>query len=249
MTQQAQMAQQAAGGAQTEGNPQIAQAEMAAASAEQQAQQQLAQAEQAAQQKSMEADQAHNQELAAKDQEVFQAKQDAEIQKTEIEKAKVELELSKAKMEAAQEIEENKREMTNSMGAADNSAVHAMTQKRLGRINSLVSKVAAAAPPVPGPTASPPAEQLASEGTLQNINNKGFEFMARGGMAPTHLYRTSYGQLGDAAYSMLARPFLTTPGQNASVDFSSLAPGTMLASPDAYDSLLRQGQQFMNSPR
>lgn len=250
MTAQAQAAQQAAGGAQTEGNPQIAQAEMAAAGAEQQAQQQMAQAEQAAQAKSMEADQAHQQELAAKDQEVFQAKQNAEIQKTEIEKAKVELELAKAKMEAAHEIEENKKQMTDSLGAAGNSAVQAMTKKRLARIGSLVSKAAATAavtPPLSAP--KPPEEQMVRDGTLNNINAKGFEFMARGGMAPTHLYRTSYGKLGDAAYGMFARPFLNTPSQNSTVDLSSLSPGVMLAQPDAYGALLRQGQQFMNSPR
>ncbi len=244
MTAQAQAAQQAAGGAQTDANPQIAQAEMAAAGAEQQAQQQMAQAEQAAQAKQMEADQAHQQELAAKDQEVFQAKQDAEIEKTQIEKAKVELELAKAKIETSQEIAQNKQDMTNEFQQKDDSAVHAMTDNRLKRISSMVAKAAAATSLLP-----PPTEQAVPEGTAQGINRNGFDFMARGGLAPTHLYRNSYGQLGDFLYGTFARPSLTAPSQNATVDFSSLAPGALLGSPDAYDQLLRQGTQFMKTPR
>lgn len=251
MTQQAQSAQQLAQGASTDQNPQIMQAQQAASAAEQKAQQDVAAAQQQTQQESMQRDQAHAQELAKKDQETFQARQEMEIQKTEVEKAKVEMELAKAKMDADREIEDNKKSMTESLSKGDSSAVHRMNKQRLARIKSTLSKVATAAPtlaPAQTPTpASPPKELL--PGTAQRINDRGNEFQAHGGLVRPHLYRTSYGKLGDMAYGMLARPLLMAPGRDDSADWASLSPETMAANPDAFDSMLRAGQQVMNSPR
>lgn len=273
MSQEAQAAQQAASGAATDSNPQIMQAQQATAAAEQSAQQQISEMQQASQQEGMQRDQAHQQALAAKDQEIFRARQEAEIQKTQIEKVKVETELAQAKMEAAQELESNRKEMTDSMSNSENSTVNKMTKHRLSRIRSLVSKAAAADPfaagthhgtqrtqvtpqprnpplnpttPVQVPKNNAP-NQLAL-GTAQDINRNGGEFIAMRGMVPTHAYRTSYGQIGDAAYDMLARPFLMTPSQNATVDLSKIDPSALGASPDLYDKLLRGGQQILNTP-
>ena len=251
MTQQAQSAQQLAQGASTDQNPQIMQAQQAASAAEQKAQQDVAAAQQQTQQESMQRDQAHAQELAKKDQETFQARQEMEIQKTEVEKAKVEMELAKAKMDADREIEDNKKSMTESLSKGDSSAVHRMNKQRLARIKSTLSKVATAAPtlapaqtPVP---AAQPKELL--PGTAQRINDRGNEFQAHGGLVRPHLYRNSYGKLGDMAYGMLARPLLMAPGRDDSADWASLSPETMAANPDAFDSMLRAGQQVMNTPR
>lgn len=254
MTQQAQAAQQMAQGASTDQNPQIIQAQQAASAAEQKAQQDVAAAQQQTQQESMKRDQAHAQELAKKDQETFQARQEIEIQKTEVEKAKVEMELAKAKMEAAQEIEDNKKSMTESLSKGDSSAVHRMNKQRLARIKSTLSKVAAQLPNIPRPFHDPipplnpgPAQLL--PGTAQRINDRGNEFQAYGGLVRPHLYRTSYGRLGDMAYGNLVRPFLMTPSRDDSADWTSLSPETIAANPDAFDSMLRAGQQVMNAPR
>lgn len=285
MSQEAQTAQQMAQGASTDANPQIMQAQQATAAAEQQAQQQVAQAQQQAQQESMQRDQAHQQELAKKDQEVFQARQEAEIQKTQIEKAKVEMELAKAKMEAAQEIEDNKKSMTDALSSSNDAAVNKMTKQRLARIRSMVSKVASTqphsgsvnpstpegflprndaaygiprahamlAPAVSAapsrPAAGPPPIKSLQPSVAQKINDRGHEYQAMGGLATTHLYRTSYGKLGDAAYGYLARPFLMTPPRDATSDWAQLSPETMSRMPDAFDAMLRAGQQVIRAPQ
>lgn len=307
MTAEAQAAQQAAQGASTDGNPQIMQAQQAASAAEQKAQQDVAAAQQATQQESMQRDQAHQQELSKKDQEVFQARQEIEIQKTEVEKAKVEMELAKAKMDAAKEIDDSKKSMTDSLSKGDNSAVFRMNKQRLARIKSRLSKVAAFTQTPTGtntstdvsddsvyyrmggfrqnPSFTPPTTpegymdanraqqaQLGNDwgsvrpaynhvstppagpaqlrpDTAQRINDNGNEFQAYGGLVRPHLYRTSYGKLGDMAYGQLVRPMLMTPSRDDQADWSSLSPETMAASPDAFDSMLRAGQTLMNTPR
>lgn len=303
MTAEAQAAQQAAQGAATEGNPQIAAAQQAASAAEQKAQQDVAAAQQATQQESMQRDQAHQQELAKKDQETFQARQEIEIQKTQVEKAKVEMELAKAKMEAAKEIDDSKK----SLSQGDDSAVARMTKQRLARIKNRLSKVAAFTqsntgvnsstdvrddsvyyqmgglrqnPSFTPPTtpagymdanrsqqaqisndwgyvrpaynhvSAPPAGPLQLRpDTAQRINDNGNEFQAYGGLVRPHIYRNSYGKLGDTAYGNLVRPFLMTPSRDDSADWANLSPETMAASPDAFDAMLRAGQTVLNTPR
>ena len=303
MTAEAQAAQQAAQGAATEGNPQIAAAQQAASAAEQKAQQDVAAAQQATQQESMQRDQAHQQELAKKDQETFQARQEIEIQKTQVEKAKVEMELAKAKMEAAKEIDDSKK----SLSQGDDSAVARMTKQRLARIKNRLSKVAAFTqsntgvnsstdvrddsvyyqmgglrqnPSFTPPTtpagymdanrsqqaqisndwgyvrpaynhvSAPPAGPLQLRpDTAQRINDNGNEFQAYGGLVRPHIYRNSYGKLGDTAYGNLVRPFLMTPSRDDFADWANLSPETMAASPDAFDAMLRAGQTVLNTPR
>ncbi len=248
MSQQAMAAQQQAQGASTDANPQIAQAEQAAAAAEQNAQAQVAQEQQKQQAEAMQRDQAHQQELAKKDQEVFQARQEIEMNKMEVEKAKVELELAKAKMEAAQELEENKKSMTSALTQGDDSAVARMTKQRLSRIGGMLKKVAMAAQPASTTTTpTTPAEFLPN--VAQRLNDRGHEYQAHGGLVAPHLFRTSFGKLGDKVYGMLARPWLTTPSRDDAADWASLSPETIAANPDAFDSMLRIGNQFMNTPR
>jgi hypothetical protein len=156
----------------------------------------------------------------------------------EVEKAKVELELEKAKMEAAREMDEERKSMTDTISKGDDAAVSRMTKHRLGRIRSLVSKAAAALQP---------AELMPS--VAQRLNDRGMEYQAHGGLAAPHLYRTSFSKLGDKVYGVLARPWLMTPSRDNMADWASLSPETISANPDAFDSMLRVGNQFMNSPR
>ena len=256
MSQEAQAAQQAAQGAATINNPQIMQAQQAASQAEQQAQQQIAESQQQMQQEQMQQEQRMQQELASKDQEVARARQEVEVQKMQAEKAKVEMELAKTKAEAASEIDAQKTDATNNA----NSAIHKMTKQRLERIRRIAAKASSKSASVPGSfgpgavyaqhPAQPANMKTLAPHVAQKINDYGGEYQARGGFSPTHLYRTSYGKLGDFLFESFARPQLLSPTSKDNTNsWAGMTSNVMMANPDAYDSLMRWGRQEMYEPR
>lgn len=229
MSQQAADAQRAAQGASTAANPQI-----------EQAQQDMANMQQQVQQEQMQRDQQMQQELAQKDQEVFQARQEVEIQKTQVDKAKAEAQLAHAKLKTMQELDKHKREVNDAMADSDGSVAQRMNDKRMERIRKMLDKSANLSQTNGFANLLPYAAQL--------NNRRGNELYATNGVIGPHIFRASYGKLGDAAYNFLARPMLMTPRQPKN-PFGNLSLAAIARNPDAYDALMRAGNQFMYMPQ
>jgi GNAT superfamily N-acetyltransferase len=85
--------------------------------------------------------------------------------------------------------------------------------------------------PVPSPI------KLLRHDAAQQLNDYGNEYMAQGGAPNIHLFRASYGKIGDALYDYLLKPYLNKlpdrPGQELG----------MLGNLSLY------GQQFLRQPR
>ncbi len=227
----------------TDANPQIMKAQQDAAAAEQQASQQAAQSQQEAQGQQMQQEQKFNEER-------MQMQQDQQLLKMQIESAKVEAELakSKSKMESdlvkaqgkAQADALKAQHEAQTVGASDeNSLIHKQTFKRLGRLQNTMMKGAGYPTTYPkGPdisgidpnTGKPaaPAIKPLRPGALGQLNSQAPEAYATNKLAPTSIYRTSYGSVGDIAAGYL-RDWTNNPQDTVG---SNLSPTSILTNPD-----------------
>lgn len=229
----------------TAANPQIMKAQQDAATASMQAQQQVAQAEQQTQQQLMDQQQGFQQEFQKSEQEKQQVLQENQILKLQLEKAKVEADVVKAKMQAEKELLELQGDVSNNASARGNEQLNQLIGSRLKRVSNNITKEATAGPwnievdtkrnpapigtldpvtgkrvggheinPVTGKQSKPPLKTLA-DNTSQQMNDHGMEFMASGQLPGIHMFRTSYGSLGDSVFENFFRPYLYQPPKKA----------------------------------
>ena len=225
----------------TTANPQIMKAQQEAANASMQAQQQMAQAEQQTQQQLMEQQQGFQEEFQKSEQAKQQVIQENQILKLQLEKAKVEADVAQAKMQAEKELLELQGNVTNTSSNRDNDQLNQLIGSRLKRVSDNITKEATTSPwevevdtkrrPAPVGTIDPvtgkrvggsginavtgkqsnPPLRILDENTSQRINDNGLEYMASGRYPGVHLFRASYGNLGDTLFNYLARPYLYQP--------------------------------------
>lgn len=251
----------------TTANPQILKAQQDAANASMEAQNQVAQTQQQTQQQMMDQQQQFQQQLAKADEATQRANQENQVLKMQLEKAKVEADLVKAKSQAKEELSKMQSDNASSSGSSQNEKLNELIGNRLQRVQRNVTKSATAGPwnieldtkrnppkpwerdaltglksessdldPVTGKPTPPPLKVLRDD-AAQTINDKGFEYYAQGRAAPIHLFRASYGGIGDMLYKHLLHPYLTTPPAPQSADLNALGE------------LRRYGAQVMNQPR
>lgn len=221
----------------TAANPQIMKAQQEAADASMQAQQQVAQVEQQTQQQLMDQQQGFQQEFQKSEQEKQQVLQENQILKLQLEKAKIEADVAQAKMQAEKELLETQ----GSIGDGKNDQLNQLIGSRLERVSQNITKEGTAGPwgievdtkrrPAPvgtidaltgkrvggseinSVTGKPlsPKPKMLDDNTAQTINDNGLEYMASGRLPGIHLFRASYGRLGDTLFDYLARPYLYQP--------------------------------------
>ena len=251
----------------TAANPQIMKAQQDSAQASMDAQQQVAQAEQKTQQQLMEQQQGFQQQLQQAEQAKQQVVQENQVLKMQVEKSKVEADVAQAKVKAEKDLMKLKNDAISSAGATGDSQLSELVGSRLKRVQQKVTKSATTSPwgvevdtkrnpapvgtidavtgkrvgdgpldPVTGKPKPAPLQVLRGD-TSQNINNNGFEYMAQGREAGTHLYRTSYGPLLDTLFNYTAKPFLYAPPAPAAANLGMLGE------------LRRHGAQLMTQPQ
>lgn len=201
-----------------EGNPQVIEAQQAAAAAEQAGAQQVAEIEAGAQQAQMEQQQRFQQEMMKSDQE-------KEVLKLQLEKEKALRELSSAQNQSA-----------GADGSNQATEAQKLVSNRLGRLSSRVKRAAtqpATAPKNPVPVGTP--------GTLNPENGQVIpdakpihlkphaanRINAHAGstaMIPNiGVYRHSYGPILDSVYGMFRQKMLTpTPPRRAAISQSDM---------------------------
>lgn len=241
----------------TDANPQIMQAQQAAAQAEQQAAMQSSEQQQQAAAAQMEQQQAFSQQLA-------KSEQEKEVLKLQLEKEKAIAELNTAKSKS-------EADATAAAGKGEGDAVQRMATSRIGRLHKRIGKGLPKSattvplhnqiPPNPGllggPVTSGPVEAPLNDigGPVKDIahvrRNTGNLLNKHPGGA-TQLYqpgvwRRSYGGMGDSLMEMFASKHLYQPDRSKNTPINS---SDAINSPDTMATIARlYGQNARDLPQ
>jgi hypothetical protein len=83
----------------------------------------------------------------------------------------------------------------------------------------------------------PPPAKLLRHDAAQQLNDYGNEYMAQGGAPNIHLYRASYGKIGDTLYDYILKPYLNKLPDRPGQELNTIG------------NLRQIGQQFMRQPQ